>query len=147
MTEKTVYEKMEALATKEVSGWLEDAQWRIENEGWLRHSQYIALTILRTLRAKKISQKELAERIGVSPQQVSKIVKGSENLTLETISKLEAALGVPLIEVCPAAEEPEREPDLGDEAPRARSGKAQEPGKKFKAAGEPLAVKEDGNKS
>lgn len=147
MTEKTVYEKMEALATKEVSGWFEDARWRIENEDWLMHSQYIALTILRTLRAKKISQKELAERIGVSPQQVSKIVKGSENLTLETISKLEAALGVPLIEVCRAVEESESGPEPGDEARRTRSGKARQPGKKYKAAGEPLAVKEEEHKS
>ncbi len=33
----------------------------------------------------------------MSPQQVSKIVKGRENLTLETISKLECVLGVALI--------------------------------------------------
>lgn len=88
---------MAALASNEVSGWLGDAKWRIENEGWLKHSQSIALAILRTLRANKISQKELAERIGVSPQQISKIVKGGENLTLETIAKIESALGIPLI--------------------------------------------------
>lgn len=106
MTEKTVYEKMAALASNEVSGWLEDAKWRIENEGWLKHSQYIALTILRTLRAKKMSQKVLAEMVGVSPQQISKIVKGRENLTLETIAKLEAALGEILIEVPSRSEDP-----------------------------------------
>lgn len=111
MTEKTVYEKMAALASKEVSGWLEDAKWRIENEGWLKHSQYIALTILRTLRAKKMSQKALAERIGVSPQQISKIVKGGGNLTLETIAKIESALGIPLIEVPFRNEEPAPLPD------------------------------------
>ena len=97
---------MTALASNDVSGWLEDAKWRIENEGWLKHSQYIALAILRTLRAKKMSQKELAERIGVSPQQISKIVKGGENLTLETIAKLEAALGEILIEVLSRSEDP-----------------------------------------
>lgn len=111
MTEKTVYEKMVALASNEVSGWLEDAKWRIENEGWLKHSQYIALTILRTLRAKKISQKELAEMVGVSPQQISKIVKGRENLTLETIAKLEAALGEILIEIPSRNEDPVPLPD------------------------------------
>lgn len=147
MTEKTVYEKMEALASKEVSGWYEKAKWHIENEAWLIRSSDIALRVLSTLDALNISQKELAERIGVSPQQVSKIVKGSENLTLETISKLEAALGVPLIEVCPAAGESESEPEPGDEARRARSGKARQPGKKYKAAGDPLAVKEEERKS
>gem|GEM_PF-2353882 len=147
MTEKTVYEKMEALASKEVSGWYENAKWHIENEAWLIRSANIAIRVLSTLDALNMSQKELAERIRVSPQQVSKIVKGSENLTLETISKLEAALGVPLIEVCQAVGEPEREPEPGDEAQCARSGKAQQSGKKYKSAGKPLAVREEERKS
>ncbi len=92
-----VYEKIAAIATKEPSGWLKDAKYRIENADWLKLSQAIALRILRTLRAKNISQKELAEKIGVSPQQVNKIVKGKENLTLETISKIQTALGVSLM--------------------------------------------------
>lgn len=145
MTEKTVYEKMAALATKEVSGWYEDAKWRIENEGWLKHSQYIALTILRTLRVKNISQKELAERIGVSPQQVSKIVKGNENLTLETISKLEAALGVPLIEVCEADDECEADAETASRPDRASIEK--QPAKTYTAAGEPLSIREEKRKS
>ena len=37
--------------------------------------------------------------MGVSPQHISKIVKGQENLTLETITKLESALNVILVEV------------------------------------------------
>lgn len=41
--------------------------------------------------------------MGVSPQQISKIVKGNENLTLETIVKLEKCLGAKLIEVCTEA--------------------------------------------
>jgi transcriptional regulator with XRE-family HTH domain len=97
MTVDNIYQKIAAIASKEPSGWLKDAQWRSENRAWLKHSQAIALRILRTLRAKNISQKELAEKIGVSPQQVNKIVKGKENLTLETIAKLETALGVSLI--------------------------------------------------
>jgi transcriptional regulator with XRE-family HTH domain len=35
----------------------------------------------------------------VSPQQISKIVKGQENLTLETIANLEIALGIKIIDV------------------------------------------------
>ena len=95
----SIYEKMAALATGEQSGWLKDAQWRIENQGWLRRSQYIALKILRTIRERKMSQKDLAELIGVSPQHVNKIVKGKENLTLETISTIEKALGIVLLEI------------------------------------------------
>ena len=44
-----------------------------------------------------MSQAKLAEVVGVSPQQISKIVKGHENLTLETIYKLSRALGEELI--------------------------------------------------
>ncbi len=99
MSVDNLQEKLAAITAKEVSGWLDDAKYRIENADWLKLSQAIALRILRTLRAKNISQKELAEKIGVSPQQVSKIVKGKENLTLETISKLQTALGVSLMKV------------------------------------------------
>lgn len=85
------------------SGWLEKAKKRQENKEWLKHSQKIAVKILRTLRKNKAdktgigSQKELAEVLDVSPQQINKIVKGRENLTLETISKLEQALNISLI--------------------------------------------------
>ena len=37
--------------------------------------------------------------MGVSAQYINKIVKGSENLSLETISKIERALNIRLIEV------------------------------------------------
>jgi transcriptional regulator with XRE-family HTH domain len=37
--------------------------------------------------------------LGVSPQQVNKILKGSENLTLDTIEKIELVLGIELITV------------------------------------------------
>ncbi|NTW70390.1 MAG: helix-turn-helix transcriptional regulator [Chlorobiaceae bacterium] len=94
-----VYGKIAAIASKEPSGWLKDAQWRKENQGWLKRSQYIALKILRTIRERKMSQKDLAELIGVTPQHINKIVKGRENLTLETISILEKALGIVLVEI------------------------------------------------
>jgi len=81
------------------SQWLEQAKWFVENKDWLDKSALIAIKILRTLREESISQKDLAESIGVSAQYVNKVVKGRENLTLETICKIEKALGVSLIEV------------------------------------------------
>ena len=44
-----------------------------------------------------MNQKQLAKKIGVTHQQISKIGSGSQNLTLETIAKLSDALGVELI--------------------------------------------------
>lgn len=75
----------------------------VEHRDSRKKSQLIALKILRTLRKRGLSQKQFAEQLNVSPQQVSKWVKGSENFTLETIEKIEKALGVTLIAV--AAEE------------------------------------------
>jgi ribosome-binding protein aMBF1 (putative translation factor) len=69
------------------------------DHGWEERSAAIALRISTFLKARKMMQKELAETIGIKPQQVSKILKGNVNLTLETISKLESALGIGLIEI------------------------------------------------
>jgi transcriptional regulator with XRE-family HTH domain len=52
---------------------------------------------LDALKAQGLTQKDLAERLNVTPQQISKIVKGEENLTLETITNLELALGIHII--------------------------------------------------
>ncbi|PLX14061.1 MAG: hypothetical protein C0594_00540 [Marinilabiliales bacterium] len=46
-----------------------------------------------------MTQRRLAEEMGVSPQYINKVVKGKENLTLETISKIESVLGITLIEI------------------------------------------------
>ena len=46
-----------------------------------------------------MTQRKLAEKMGVSPQYINKVVKGKENLTLETIAKIEDVLGITLIEV------------------------------------------------
>jgi len=92
-------EKFDALVAKEPSKWLEKAEWRAANRSWLKTSQAIAIRVNRILREKQISQKALAEMLNVSPQQVSKIVGGRANLTLETISKLEHALQATIISV------------------------------------------------
>jgi DNA-binding Xre family transcriptional regulator len=87
------------LVSDDKSNLLEKLRWRIANQDWLKKSGAIALRVLTTLKEKNMSQKTLAEIMNVSPQQVNKIVKGSENLTLETITKLEQALDIQLINV------------------------------------------------
>jgi len=100
---ETAREKLRAIVSDETSDWLEEAKWRKENRDWLNKSAKIAIKILREIRLQKeskgMSQKVLAEILNVSPQYINKIVKGQENLSLETISKLEKALGIVLIEV------------------------------------------------
>lgn len=87
-----------STATKDET-WLEEAEWRQANADWLELSAAIAIKILRYLRTHQITQKELAEKLGLSPQYINKIVKGSENLTLETICKIQKALGIVLIQM------------------------------------------------
>ncbi|GAA3936486.1 helix-turn-helix domain-containing protein [Chitinophaga oryziterrae] len=87
------------LISKETSQWKEKAQKRISERDWKSNSRAVALTVLTQLRIRSLSQTELAGMMGVSRQQVSKIVKGQENLTFETISKLEKALGITIIKI------------------------------------------------
>jgi len=94
-----IRKKIEKIAVDDTSGWLEKARYRRANRGWLRKSQKIAIRVLSVLDEKDMQQKELAEAMEVSPQQVSKIVKGKQNLTLQTISKLEQVLGISLFEL------------------------------------------------
>ena len=96
---KTREEQISVLKKFEVkTDWRQKAEWRRKNRRWLRYSGYIALKVLNRLDEMDISQKELADRMGCSPQYVSKLVKGTENLTLETISKLEECLDLDLVE-------------------------------------------------
>lgn len=67
--------------------------------GGLKISAKIAIKVNRILRQRGLKQNQLAEMLGVSPQQVNKILKGRENLTLHTIEKIEMVLGIELITV------------------------------------------------
>ena len=98
-SQKEIQDKLNQIIADEPSKWLEEANYRFENKAWLRKSQAIALKILTHIRTHGISQKALAERLNVAPQQVNRWVKGSENFTLETISKIEIVLGIELIDV------------------------------------------------
>ena len=101
--ETTTLEKLNALALDESKLWEEKADWRKANREWLNKSVKIAVRILREIRLQKatngMSQKKLAEIMGVSPQYINKVVKGQENLSLDTICKIENALGIVLIDV------------------------------------------------
>lgn len=106
----SINERLKSISTKD-NTWREKAIWRQDNKKWLDYAAKIAINVLSTLRNNRnegkspSSQKELADILNVSPQQVNKIVKGSENLTLETITHLEKALGISLIDVSVLEEE------------------------------------------
>ena len=79
------------------SRWREKAEWRLQNKSWLRHSQHIAMLMLDKMEELHLTQKQLAELMGCSQQYVSKVLKGQENLWLETMAKSEDSLHINII--------------------------------------------------
>ena len=77
--------------------WREDAEWRRANRSWLRQSQMIAMKMLDAMEEQHLTQRQLAERMGCSQQYVSKVLKGRENLSIETISKIEDTLALSIL--------------------------------------------------
>lgn len=90
-------EFLEAHQSPTPSRWREDAQWRRDNEYWLKYSRSITLQVLRVMEERSVTQVELAKRMGCTQQYVSNLLKGSSNMTLETIARLEIALDIDLV--------------------------------------------------
>ncbi len=99
MTKNEILDNLQQVVSKVPTKWHNDSEFRTNNKNWLKRSQEVALNVLRVIRDRGLSQKELAIKINVSPQQVNKWLKGRENFTFETISKLEEALNIELITI------------------------------------------------
>lgn len=89
---------MSAYKSLTPSRWREKAIARNENREWLRYSQKIAMMMLDKMEELGLTQKSVAERMGCSQQYISRVLKGSENLSIETIFKIESALGLQILE-------------------------------------------------
>lgn len=92
-------EKLAQMAQPRSEAAIARAKARKENREWLRMSQDIALSLHHYLRTAGMTQKELADKMGVSAVYVGKLLKGGENLTLETICKIQNVTGQDLISV------------------------------------------------
>lgn len=92
-------ENFEKLISNENSGWLDKFLHYKNNKKWLDNSSKVAVNVLEALKTNNLSQKDLAKKLNVSAQQVNKIVRGQQNLTFETVGKLEEALGITLMEI------------------------------------------------
>lgn len=90
-------EFLEAHRSGTGSRWRENAQWRRDNEFWLTYARHITLQVLRRMEEQSVTQVELARRMGCTQQYVSNLLKGSSNMTLETIARLEKALDLDLL--------------------------------------------------
>ena len=91
-------EKFIALVSSDASqNTIETNRERVRNRAMLRESQQIALKVLLKLDIMGWSQRDLASAMNVSPQQITKIVSGKENLTIETQIKLQTILDIPVL--------------------------------------------------
>lgn len=91
-------DKLKKITSAKPSKWKERAEFRSSRPWLKKYSSQIARRILAVIeKDEELNQVKLAQSLNVKPQQVSKIIKGRENLTLETIYNLSQALGVELI--------------------------------------------------
>lgn len=68
-----------------------------EMDVWMSYSQMIARIMSIRMEQLGMTQKALAVKMHCSQQYVSKVLKGRENLSLETLCKIEKALDVRIL--------------------------------------------------
>ena len=66
-------------------------------DAWMLHSQTIATIISNRMNQLSMTQKALAVKMNCSQQYISKVLKGRENLSLETLCKIEKALNIKIL--------------------------------------------------
>ncbi len=92
-------EKLKAISRPMTQEERTTMDYRTENADWLQLSATIALKIRKLLRQQRMTQAELATRLGVTPSQVSKLLSGKINFELKTLVSIQHAIGKPIIEV------------------------------------------------
>ena len=85
---------LEANTSESPSRFVEDAAWRKENANWLRWSRQLAITLIGYMQDNGLKRADLATKLGVSPQYVSKLLSGTENLSFKSVANIEEKLGI-----------------------------------------------------
>ncbi|MBJ2125398.1 helix-turn-helix transcriptional regulator [Flavobacterium sp. IB48] len=79
--------------------WKEKFQFQLDNEESEDFLFEISLRIIERLEELGWKKSKLAEELGVSKQYVSKLLRSKQNLSIETIFKIQRVIGRKLIEV------------------------------------------------
>lgn len=76
-----------------------NAEWRRENREWLKWSRDVALSLVDYMETNGINQNGMAERLGVTPQYVSKMLSGKINFSFKSIAEIENKLSIRLLSI------------------------------------------------
>ena len=96
---ETIIRNLNKHKSSTPSKWKEEATKRRENRRWLKYSQEIAIFLHDKMEELGLTQTALAERMNCTQQYISRILKGKENLSLETITRLEDAIGIKFLTI------------------------------------------------
>lgn len=91
---------MHIMAEEKIGNALEVKEETVEckSKDWVCHSQAIAAIMSNRMGELGMTQRALAEKMNCTQQYVSKVLKGRENLSLETLCKIENALSVRILQ-------------------------------------------------
>ena len=93
-------ENIKTKRMRKVSSWMTDAVEAINNEDEILAGKRIVLKIIRYMENNHMSQKDLAEKLDVSPQYINKFLHGQDcDIKVSTAIRYGKILGLKLIEV------------------------------------------------
>lgn len=75
----------------------QEVKTQLDIKDWTQYSQCIAAIMSKRMAELGLTQRMLAEKMDCSQQYISNVLKGEKNMSLETICKIENALGIDII--------------------------------------------------
>lgn len=71
----------------------------MKNKSWLCYSRHIAMMMLDKMEKLNINQEQLSKLLDCTQEHISEILKGEENLSLETMTKIEQCLKIQIFNI------------------------------------------------
>lgn len=101
LTREEKIAKLKSIAKPEKANpkWMEIAKWNEEHADSLEDYLIIAMKIQSTLKEKKMTQKELASLLNVTPPALTRIMKGRQNLSINKVRQIEKVLNISLMSI------------------------------------------------
>lgn len=87
-------EKLNILSNGNISNWVTNAKYRIENKYWLDISANIAIKIITELDKQNKTKDDFAKELNISKNKINKILSGNYNFDLITLNKICKVLNI-----------------------------------------------------